>query len=413
MKLRSLLTFTVVSLFAAQAYAADSIADMFSEGSVHGQIRAFSYTYDNEGSSRDLGDNVIGGFVYYKTAPLHGISLGLTFATANNFLSDDNKGNYGLLDESTASEHKSYTKMMEYYIQGDYFDTTFKYGAQEIYTPIMNMDYCRLLPKTYKGLSIANKSIDNLELDAYYITGYSNWNDSDYMPIMSSVTDSDDENPLLIGGAKYHVPTESVNLGIEGWVYHMDDVFNSQMAIVNLSKTINDVNVSFIPSYLKQDSAGDDLAGKLDTYQYGFQTGVNFNGIDLKAYYSKTGDDALFTPWGFGKVIMQQYMVSGNRAEEDAYGVLVGYDLTKIGLTGLSAYVWYTVYDTPDSGSSATPDAVETDYNLQYKFGKNFNGALDGLSLEAGLADINYDGAEDAKELRLRLIYSFKFGKNS
>jgi hypothetical protein len=75
--------FAFLVLISSQAFAADSIKEMFTESSAHGEIRAYSYTYDFKDNTRDLGDNVIGGTFYYKTASLHGISFGLAFATAN------------------------------------------------------------------------------------------------------------------------------------------------------------------------------------------------------------------------------------------------------------------------------------------------------------------------------------------
>lgn len=77
--------------------------------------------------------------------------------------------------------------MLEYYVQGDWFDTTIKYGAQEIYTPMMNMDYATILPKVYRGLSVVNRSVENLELHGYYIRGFSGWTDSGYMDIVDSI----------------------------------------------------------------------------------------------------------------------------------------------------------------------------------------------------------------------------------
>jgi hypothetical protein len=76
------------------------------------------------------------------------------------------------------------------------------------------------------------------------------------------------------------------------------DVFNSTYSKATLGKKFESVSLSFTPSYLKQVSIGESLAGQFDTYQYGFNTGFKVAGFDDTAFYAKTGDNDLFVPWG-------------------------------------------------------------------------------------------------------------------
>ena len=235
------------------------------------------------------------------------------------------------------------------------------------------------------------------------------WTDDDFVRISSVAKGADDE-ALLAGSVRYKVPLNTILLDSELWDYRMEDVFNSTYLKATLSKKFETFSLSFTPSFLKQDSIGDDLGGQFDTLQYGFNTSLKIAGFDVTAFYAKTGDDDLFVPWGDGKVLIQQINASG-RADENAYALRLGYDFGTIGATGLSAYVFHGLYDTPDSGTHAASDINETDLSAQYAF----SGSLDGLSLRVRYALVDYDSdtADDFGDFRIYLKYTFSLGGKS
>jgi len=396
-----LLTFT--------AFAADNVKDMFTQGSVKGDIRFLDFTRDFEGDTSTRGDMAVGGLLYYKTAPLKGISFGTAFGTVNDVYSNDHHDVYGTLQKDEKGDHKSFNRMQEYFVQGEYFDTVFKYGAQEIRTPFMEVHDLRMLPRTYKGLSVVNNSVDNLTLSAYYITDSMGWNDDHFISLSQAVANEpggaskiDDDKAMIILGASYNVPVEAVKTNVQGWYYTMDDVFNQTFFKVALSKDFDGFTLYAKPSVLWQKSQGDELNGDLDTNQYGISGGIKTYGFDVTAFYAKTGDDGIVAPWGDEKVIIQQILASG-RAEEKAKALKVAYDFGKLGAKGLSAYVFYTDYDVP---SSTGKDMSEMDYSVQYAF----SGLLDGFGVRARYADIKIDGGEDYNDTRYYVTYKFAFG---
>ncbi|ADD69381.1 outer membrane porin [Denitrovibrio acetiphilus DSM 12809] len=405
MRVLILLIMSSMFLMSSSASGATNLKEAFSKGSLKGEIRTYYFTRDFDGDTQDREDMAVGTMLFYHTDPLYGVSAGLTFASGNDLASDDDKAVYGLLQRGDDGDHESFTRMQEYYIQGEWYNTTIKYGAQKIGTPFMNPHDIRLMPKTYKGLSIVNRSVENLTLSGYYITGFMGWSDDEYMPIMDSVGSGGDDNPLLSFGAQYKFPVEAVNLKAEAWQYHMDDVFNSTYLKGTIGKTFNDYALHITPSYLIQKSVGDDVGGDFDTDQYGFNAGVDAFGFSVTGYYAYTGDDDLFVPWGDGKVLIQQIMASG-RAEENAYALKVNYDFGKLGLKGLSAYVFHAIYDTPESGSNASSDINETDFNIQY----SFSGALDGVSVRVRYAMVDFDEGEDFNDFRVYVKYTFAIG---
>ena len=405
MKFINILTMAAMLLTASMAYAADSLADAFSQGTLRGEVRTYYFERDFDGSTTDREDFAVGTLLYYKTAPLHGLSAGIAFASSNDLGSGEDDDVYGLLARGNDGDHESYTAFQEYYIQGDWFKTQIKYGAQEINTPFMNKHDIRMTPKTYKGLSVVNNSISGLTLSGYYITGFKGWSDDEFMSITESGTGTDKNSGMFVAGVKYVIPTDIVKASVEGWGYSLEDVFASSYFQASIAKDFNGIKAHFTPSVLNQKSKGDKLAGDFDTKQYGFNAGVSAYGVSLTGFYATTPDDEVYAPWGDGKVIIQQVLASG-RADEDAYAVKLGYDFGQIGVKGLSTYIFYADYDTPDSGASASPDATETDLNLQYAFDKD--SFLKGLSVRVRYAMIDMDnGGEDYNDFRVYVKYSF------
>ncbi|ADD68856.1 outer membrane porin [Denitrovibrio acetiphilus DSM 12809] len=406
MRLLCILIFVIITSFAS--YAADNLGQAFSQGTLRGELRTFYFDRDFD-SSTEREDFATGTLLYYKTAPLQGISLGLAFASSNNVVVDNDKDVYGLVGRDSDGNHDSYAKLQEYYIQGEWFNTVIKYGAQEIFTPFANVHDIRMTPKTYKGLSVINNSINGLTLSGYYLTGFRGWSDENFMTMTESAGSTEgDDNALWIGGIKYKIPTKIVKATVEGWEYYLDDVVQTTFLRANVDKTFGDYNLQFTPSFLTQKSNGDEYAGDIDSTHYGFNTSVSAYGVSLTGFYAKTEDGSIFAPWGDEKVIIQQ-VLAADREDEKAYAVKLAYNFKALGLAGLDAYVFHSIYDTPESGSTASSDFDETDFSLQYKFDEN--SPLKGLSVRVRYAIINKDTEEDFNDFRVYIKYSFALRK--
>ncbi|GAB1536248.1 hypothetical protein ADMFC3_18790 [Geovibrio sp. ADMFC3] len=398
----------MVMCIAAGAAAADNLKDAFTQGSVKGNVRTLHFTrdFDTANTRRDF---AVGGTLYYRTAELYGVSLGVALSTTHDIDSDDDDSVYSVLGADENGNHKNVTREQEYFIQGNWFNTVIKYGAQEINTPYLNTDDVRMMPRTYKGLSVVNNSFESLTLSAYYLTDSMGWNDEEFVSISQAVANEPggasfiEDKDMLILGANYKLPFEAVKGNIEGWYYTINDIFNITYLKASLNKDFGAVNLYFVPSVLFQKSQGDELNGELDTHQIGFRAGIKYAGFDVMGTYSNSGDDGMITPWGFDKIIAQQVMTSATRGDEDAWGLKAGYDFSKIGLKGLSAYVWYASYDVDETAT--VKDIEETDFNIQYAF----SGALEGLGVRYRYADMHVSGGESLSDTRIYLTYQFAF----
>ncbi|MCI2964581.1 OprD family porin [Shewanella sp. N2AIL] len=409
---KSYLSLLVLSVLAIPAIADTSINQMFSQGTLKGELRLFDFTRDFDDSTNTKHDTSFGGLFYYNTAKVNGISFGTSFASTNPIWTNDSDDVYGLVARDANGNHDNVNRLQEYFVQGNWWDTQFKLGAQELRTPMMNPHDIRAIPRTFRGFSAENKSIDNLTLSALYITDSMGWSDNSFVSVKDAVQSElaragviadVADNPVYALGAKYLLPFETVKTEVNLWHYRMEDVFNQTYAKVKLSTDVGATNLYLTPSYLTQQATGDETGGQLDTYQYGFHLGAKFAGADITYMYAKTGDDTVLTPWGDEKVVIQQVYQSA-RADEEVNALKVAYDFEKIGVSGLEAYAFYGQYDVP---TGTAKDFNETNFSITYKF----DGALSGLGLRARYALVDVDQGEDFNDLRLYVTYKFVLGK--
>ncbi|QSX33863.1 OprD family outer membrane porin [Shewanella avicenniae] len=410
-------TYLTLALLAAMSVPAmaeetTTIDNMFSNGTLTGQFRMFDFTRSFDGNTKTNHDTTFGGIFKYRTAELNGIKFGGSFASANRMFVDENQGVYGLLGRE-GGKHSNVNRMQEYFVEGNWNNTNIIVGAQELRTPMMNPHDIRAIPRTFRGVSVVNNSIDNLKLTGLYITDSMGWSDTSFVSVNQAVAGelaragiqaNVADKPVYALGATYKVPTGSaVKLTADLWDYRMSDVFNEVYAKLDLSVPVGDAEVYLTPSYLKQNSIGDETANELDTYQWGTHLGVKYAGADLTLFYAETGDHSLLTPWGDEKVVIQQ-VYQCTRAKEDVYAAQLNYDFGKVGINGLSAYVFYGDYDVP---TGMGHDFTETDFSVTYKL----DPVMKGLSTRVRYAIVDVDGGEDIDDLRLFVYYNFKLGK--
>ncbi len=409
---KSYLSLLVLSTLAIPATADTSIDQMFSQGTLKGELRLFDFTRDFDNTTNTKHDTSFGGLFYYNTAKVNGLSFGTSFASANPIWTNDSDDVYGLVARDAAGDHDNVNRLQEYFVQGNWWDTQFKLGAQELRTPMMNPHDIRAIPRTFRGFSAENKSVDNLTLSALYITDSMGWSDNSFVSVKEAVQSElaragivadVADNPVYALGAKYQLPFKTVQTEAHLWHYSMEDVFNQTYAKVKLSTQLGATNLYLTPSYLTQQATGEETGGPLDTYQYGFHLGAKLAGADLTYMYAKTGDDTVLTPWGDEKVVIQQVYQSA-RANEEVNALKLAYDFEKLGASGLEAYAFYGQYDVPEGTAS---DFNETNFSIAYKF----SGMLSGLGLKARYAMVDFDQAEDLDDLRLYVTYKFALGK--
>ncbi|MCF8112203.1 MAG: OprD family porin [Desulfobacteraceae bacterium] len=411
-----------MTFFPLNVFAADDLVSAFKQASVSGSLRIYHWEkdFDNTPSEQDAKSTAIGGIFSYETAPLFGISAGFGFRTAQSIFSDDDYGTYfGLLQGGSApNSNKSFTGLAEGFLRYSNYNTIVTLGRQYIDTPYMNPHDVRLVPKSFEGLSVVNTSLRKLELNAGYFTHYMGWTDDDYVSMTETIAGNKavDTKGNYYLGLRYK-PIKGMDLGL--WGYKFTDTYNLIFVRAKYFKVFNSYWKGFIDARAtKFDSAGDELAGDIDTYTYGFIGGLMYKDWTLILMAQQNGDDDPVEPFGHSRSCTTQE----NRAEfaeETGLSAKLGYDFGGLGLRGLSAYVKYSDFDNPDNPADKNwaQDRDELEFCMEYKF----DGAFEGLRLRARYAIVDKDedeqgsvpsympakAGEDSDAVRLYLIYDF------
>ncbi|MDO6612595.1 OprD family outer membrane porin [Shewanella sp. 1_MG-2023] len=409
-----LLPLVAACLVASSAHSAEPIANLFNDATFKGQLQLFDFQRDFDGESADRRDTSFGGLFYLRSGETNGVSFGGSFASANPIWDTDD-AIYGLVGggaPGSAKERESVNRLQEYFVSGNWYDTKITVGAQELRTPMMNPFPLRAIPFTYRGASVKNTSIDNLAITALYITDYMGWTAEEFGSVADGVKSEFarkgvvvdvEDNPMLALGFDYTLPFEQVKTKASIWHYTMEDVYNQTYFKLNMSGDLGATNWYFKPSYLKQDSQGslNSTEAEFDTYQAGFHLGMKWNGFDATVKYVTTGEGDIVAPFGDEKVIIQQ-VVQSARANEDAYAAQLAYRFApSSALKGVSAYLNYASYEVD---GDASKDIDETDISVRY----DMNEYVEGLSLRARHAIVNYATGDDLTDTRFYVYYKFE-----
>ena len=399
------MTFTILLILtlAAGAFAADDLKGAFKEGKLTGNFRTYYFTRDFD-VSNTREDIAAGGMLYYRTAPLYGVNVGIAFYTSQGMgLNDDDKDVYGLLATDANGNHESFSVLGESFIQFARWDSTLKAGRQELETPWVNKWDIRLTPQSTQSVTFTNNSISGLKIVASQVTKIKGRTSTEFVSMTEFAGITTDDKPVTLGGVTYS--------GVEGlkvqlWDFYAHDYLNDIYFRADYNRKITD-NFSGIAAfqYLNQEDVGDKLGGSLDTRIYAVQGGIKTYGFTAILAYGEVGDQDINYPWG------HDFIVSGQindlyRADETGILAKLGYDFGKIGIKGLGAGIVYMDFDTPESGTNASPDKDEIDFDVKYKF----SGFLDGMGLRARYATIDQDealGGEDFTDSRLYFTYDF------
>jgi len=320
---------------------------------------------------------------------------------------NDNKDVYrGLLAlGDSVKDGKGYSALDEYYIRYNRWETSFTLGAHQVVTPWLRNHDIRLTPKKYKGFSLINKkSIEMLELYGYYLTEWLDWTSDTWESIAIGITDNPSDNEdALIGGLIWR-PRGS--LKIQFWDYYFQEVMNDFYVHANYNIELHkDVLLSVDLKYLNRNDVGDKLKGEIATYMVGGNMGISAYGATLTVYYGSIGNVKLLTPFGNVTIIRMQSSTL-SRALENAWAIKLKYKFNQVGIKGLSAYIFYANYSTPNYGENVSPDKVEVDFNIQYKF----SGCLKNCSIRLKHAIVDQDeefNGRDWTDLKVFLQYSF------
>lgn len=372
-------------------------------GTLSIDLRNYAFERDFEGATTDREDIAVGGIVRYRSRDWSGISAGLSLYTSQCLEVDDDKNVYGLLGKDEQGDHESYSVLGEAFFKWHAEDTEFRIGRQQITTPWLNPHDVRMTPNSFEAVFLKNSSMKGLELSFAHVTKVKPKTETQFLAMSEYVAADGDEPLTLVGASWSGVP----GLRLQGWDYLVHEVWNDIYLRADYSREAADMKWSAGVRYLQRRSAGDELAGDVDTEHTGITVAVERGGLILDAAMSRNGDNGFSRPWGHDTTISNQVHVA-DRAREQAWKVGAKYTFGPGALHGVVVAGLISELDTPDSGVDASQDRREWNLDLRYAF----SGALNGLTLRARYADIDESAtpaADDHTDVRFYLRYQNEF----
>lgn len=383
----------LASALIVNAFGADDVAGMFSEGKVSGQFREFTISRDVEDTRPLSGNtgrdymrkaNTIGGYIKYETGSLNGVSLGAAaYTTIGVGLRSPRTDNY-LVDPTLLGEKNGNDIYLgEAYLQYKNGNTTFKAGRQKLDTPMAGSDDARMLPNLFEAYVLSNTDIKDTTLIAGHVTkfaqgtfgrvydaatnsgttgnnvlsatsGYSYWNSRDQagdFTDMGEYAVNRSTGGVSVAAAVYSgIP----GLKLQLWDYYSYDILNAIYAEANYGWSMaNGIAPYVAAQWINERDVGNSYAGNVNSDFIGAKAGVKVANFDLSLAASHNSKDASATatnggtisPWG-GMPAYTQGMVSRHQfmAGTDAWKVAASYDWKNFGIN-LNTGVYYVEYD--------------------------------------------------------------------
>ena len=323
------------------------------------------YRYFDSGRDDTSEAFAIGGSLGLKSGKYKNFaSVRLTAHTSQKVMSSsddqDEDDSAGLL-----RGNDSYSEITEANLNLHSEIADFRIGIQRIDLPYLNSNDTRMVPNTYKAYTLKSQATEKLGLELGYVDGMRERTGSDYESLSEQAGAEDSDEGVYLLGARY-VFSDNANVGAVQ--LHNPNVLNAfyieANAVIPFFELIH-LDAGF--QFSDQRTVGDELLGHYTTQQYGFKLRAKYEKLVSTLVFTHTGSDhAIETPWG-GSPSYNSMMISDfDRAGEKAVGGSMSYRFSGKANEGFVSSVRWTYGNTPDSGSNASSDQYELNWNLDF-----------------------------------------------
>lgn len=329
----------------------DNIMDMFQEGILYGRLRSNTFLYDWEEETASQDSQIItaiGGSLVYKTATLGGVDFTAGLYYSKAFFDEDDdpvarlkpgKDVLSRYDFATSGD-KSMALLGQAFISYKGLSKTdIRLGRQLVETFYTKSNDTKMIPNTFDGIVIDNKSLPQTSVKIAYLTkqklrdhtsshsvlmyddsdtaNKSTWNANDdsamhkglsYTALKAAGKDTD--APLITGD----IQNKSVeNLTINASFYNVPELLSQAMGELNYKIKFDDFSLSPGVRYIKQFDNGAGVIGgaaydgsatgykdptSLDSQMIAVRLVGLYENLKLNLGYSQVFDEAdLVTPW--------------------------------------------------------------------------------------------------------------------
>jgi hypothetical protein len=279
-------------------------------------------------------------------------------------------------------------------------------------TPYINGNDNRMTPNTFEGYSIVGRhggkdGAPEFTWGGGYVTKIKERN-SDKFVWMSEDAGSTAERGVIMGGARY----ANKGFSIGAINYYSEDIINIFYTESKYTLPLKGpFGLGFSGQFSQQNSTGDNLLKGYNfaTNQFGVKGDASYGGGIVTLAYTQTAKGAdMQNPWsgypGYTSVQVEDFNWAGTKAVMTK----VGYDFSKVGLQGVTAYAlwvhgWGRINPTTHGNAY---DEDEYDFDLQWRPKMDW---LKGLWFRGRYAYVEQRGGGNPTINDFRIIVNYDF----
>jgi len=287
------------------------------------------------------------------------------------------------------------------------FDTELKAGDLFLTNPVIAGGESRMLPQTFRGVSLTNHSFDGWLIEGGQASFTKPYNQSGHKRISTSygtLADGEESQHLNWAGVAWSgLPGLTSSL----YASELKDIWNQYYYDLDYTYALNDL-VSLNPGlhfYHTQDT-GDALLGNIDNNTYSLHFTVGVGNHSVTAAYQRVNGNTPFDYISQGDSIYldnsQQYS-DFNGPNERSWKLKYAYDFVGLGLPGLTSAVSYSRGETDLTKVDPDSKGYASWYSADGKHAKHWERDVDLKYVVQG---------GKAKDLAVRLQWATNRGGN-
>lgn len=442
----------------------DNLSDFINEGIFYGRIRINNFKFDNIDNDKDFFISGIGGSLVYKSAYFNNIGLTAGLYSSQNLgdkeqgLAADYRSGKDVLNRYEVANNNNFgiTSLAQIYAEYRTSKNQLKVGRFLLETLLLKSNDTKMIPNTFEGVYLKNRSISKTSLRTAYIKkqklrdhnsfhhvlaygddptdSYAKWIQNDDGAMHRGLTVSKLKNKnikdeiFLIEAKNHTVNNLTLNLNYT----HLPELLSYFTFDSKYKINLDEFRIIPAIRYMQQFDNGAGAIGgsnlKNNTIAYSdikslkatliaARLDIIKNAASLRLGYSKTSDNGDFvTPWrGFPTSGYTRAMSQNNwYANTEAYMLRLDYDFSKADVfSGWRGMMRYVIQDFDDSKAGVQADSRVLTFDIvkRFKALPNFQTKLRAAFVNGETDTIAKDNSikkdPSYNEVRLELNYLF------
>ncbi len=386
-----------VLLLLSSVYADNNrtLSNVFSRGSVQGNLTLFSYNIDKQNEENAYA-TALGGFLQYRTDDSLPIFASARFYNSSPIGPYKNKEQTRLFQE----DGSSLTALAESYLAYRYKKRVLKAGNFMLQTPMMNDDTTRIVPWSYQGVAFTSEAIVDTKVQINYITQIRSHTSDTYEKQSAS---GEFDKGITMLGLTYEGIDE---LAVEMYYYHAPELYSTFISKVDYKHVTQEnyllcLGIQYFNS--AQGGKYNDREGKNggdDINLLALKAGIDGPFYNLTLNYSQNfGLSGIVQAYGGLAKVYTTSMVANGRGnyKPETWMLKSHIDLDIFDLHESEFAIWLTNTRVKDSRGDDF-DAFYAHYHEYFTHN---------ASIYIRFENINYKNKNDVSYLRIIAAYNF------